>query len=256
MIAALPMYDWAELHDVHDRFWSLIRDALRVGGVDAPDRLTRAESLWEVWRAPDLLLGQTCGLPYRKTLHAHVTLVGALDHGVDGAKPGYYRSALVVRQGDSAMLADYRERVFAFNGDDSQSGYAAAQNHVAPLGWRFTRALHTSAHRDSAAAVATGKADIACIDAVTWRLICRFRPDTANALQIIGMTEPTPGLPLITARTDLLLPLRQALTTALEQLDERDRAALGLSRALALLTPAEYLAVPTPPGFSQDHPAT
>ena len=256
MIAALPMYDWAELHGPHDRFWALIRDQLRAEGIMAPDGLTRVDSLWDVWRSDDLLLGQTCGLPFRTILHAQVALVGALDYGVAGTPLGYYRSALVVRKGDSPDLADYRERMFAFNGDDSQSGYAAAQNHVAPLGWRFTRALHTSAHRDSAAAVATGKADIACIDAVTWRLICQYRPSTANVLEIIAMTEPTPGLPLITAKRQLVEPLRHALEVALERLAPGDQAALGVGHRLAVLTPAEYLAVPTPAGFTQDHSAT
>ncbi len=44
MIAALGMYDRAELHRANDRLWALIREALLARGVDAPETLTRGEA--------------------------------------------------------------------------------------------------------------------------------------------------------------------------------------------------------------------
>ena len=65
MIAALPMYDRPETQDATDRFWALIRDRLRAGGIPAPDHLTRDRDPWDIWTDPDLVLAQTCGLPSR-----------------------------------------------------------------------------------------------------------------------------------------------------------------------------------------------
>ena len=69
MIASLPMYDMPHLRGAHDRYWTAIRDALGYG----PDALTRGGDPWAEWQSPDLLLGQTCGLPYRARLHDKVT---------------------------------------------------------------------------------------------------------------------------------------------------------------------------------------
>jgi hypothetical protein len=68
VIAALPMYDRPETRAATDRFWELTRDALSLRGIDAPEALTRDRDPWDIWQAPDLVLAQTCGLPYRSGL--------------------------------------------------------------------------------------------------------------------------------------------------------------------------------------------
>jgi hypothetical protein len=80
MIAALPMYDRPEMRAANDRFWQAIRD--RLG--DGPPHLTRDRDPWDIWQAPDLLLAQTCGFPYRARLHGRIYLVGTPDYGVEG----------------------------------------------------------------------------------------------------------------------------------------------------------------------------
>lgn len=253
MIASLAMYDWPELHGAHDRLWALIRGALAGAGLDAPERLRRDKSLWEVWQSPDLILGQTCGMPYRTRLHGLVNLVATPDYALPDAPPGYYYSQFVVRADAPGDLAVFIERTLAFNGQDSQSGWAAPQNHVARLGRAFRHTLHTGAHRDSARAVAEGRAEIAAIDAVTWRLIGTHLPAVAQRLRVIGHTEPTPGLPLITAPGRDRRALAAAVGQAIAMLAPADRATLGL-RGLVTIPPAAYLAVPTPPPPSQDVP--
>ena len=120
------------------------------------------------WTDPELVLSQTCGMPYRTRLHVNVTLIGTPDFGVAGCAPGYYRSAIVVRRDDSrAELPEYRDAVLAYNNTDSQSGFAAIYHHVAPLGFWFGNRLHAGRHIDSVGAVAEGRADIASIDAVS-----------------------------------------------------------------------------------------
>ncbi|OYX42032.1 MAG: hypothetical protein B7Z02_13345 [Rhodobacterales bacterium 32-67-9] len=253
MIASLAMYDWPEVRAENDRLWSLIRAALADEGVAAPEALTRDGSLWEAWESPDLLLGQTCGMPYRTRLHGQVELVGTPDYALPDAAPGHYYSELITRADEPGEATDFIDRTLAFNGQDSQSGWAAPQNQMARLGLRFTHTRHTGAHRDSARAVAEGRADIAAIDAVTWRLIAAHLPGLAAKLRVIGHTDPTPGLPLITAKGRDTTPFARAVAAAIAALSPSDRAALGLA-GLAMIPASAYLAVPTPPPPSQDVP--
>lgn len=253
MIASLAMYDWPEVRAEHDRLWALIREALADAGVAAPAQLTRGASLWAVWENPGLLLGQACGMPYRTRLHGQVELVATPDYALPGAAPGQYYSVFVTRADEPGEAADFIDRTLAFNGQDSQSGWAAPQNQMAVLGLRFTHTRHTGAHRDSARAVAEGRADIAAIDAVSWRLIEAHHPWIARRLRVLSHTDPTPGLPLITARGRDPAPFARATADAIAALGAAERAALGL-RGLAHIPAAAYLAVPTPPPPSQDVP--
>ena len=90
MIASLGMYDFGAAMAANDRLWALARDALREEGIDAPDALTRGEAAyWPAWEAPDLLLSQTCGYPFRARLHDRVAYVGTPDFGVDVHADGW-----------------------------------------------------------------------------------------------------------------------------------------------------------------------
>lgn len=254
LIACLPMYDWPHLAAAHDSLWALIRDRLAAEGIDAPQTLDREIGLWDAWESPDLLLAQTCGLPYRTRLHGRVSLIGTPDYGLPETQAGYYRSVLVTRRGEASEVSGYRDRVLACNGYDSQSGWAAPQNHAADLGFQFTDTRKTGAHRASAGAVAEGQADIAAIDAVTWRIMKTAMPEITGALQVIGVTAATPALPLVTARDRDPAPVASAVAWAIASLPPGHRAALGL-RGLIRLPAQAYLAVPTPPPPAPGTPA-
>jgi len=251
MIAALPMYDWPALTGPHDRLWALIRDNLRDAGLAAPDTLDRSADLSRIWRDAGLVLGQTCGMPYRTGLHGHVALVGTPDYGLPDAPAGYYYSEIVVAADDRRTLTDFCDLTLAYNGQDSQSGWAAPQNYARAYGFRFTRTLHTKAHRESAAAVARGDAEIAAIDAVTWRLIGRHMPEVAGRLRVLCHTDPTPGLPLICAPDLDRALIASATEEAIAELAAADRADLGI-RSMVEIPAEAYLSVPTPPPPSQD----
>lgn len=242
MIASLPMYDRPETRDAYNRLWRRIRDDLRGTVPDLPADLTETTTLWDHWLSPDLILSQTCGLPYRARLHGHVHLVATPDYALPGCPPGYYNSVFVTRPGETRAWPDL---TLAINSRDSQSGYAAPLNHADQLGTTFGDIVETGAHRVSAQAVAEGRADIATIDAQTWRMIQRW-DHFAQALQEGERTEPTPGLPLITARADLIDALRTAVTRHIETLPDDDRALLDI-RGVALVPAESYLAIPTPP---------
>ena len=218
MIASLMMYARPELAPAHDRLWSLIKAELMKRGIDAPDALSQNTNEFAVWTDPDLVLSQTCGMPYRLWLHDRVTLVGTPDYGLEGCPPGHYRSAIVVRADDARTdLAQFSEDVFAYNQVYSQSGFAAPYRHLTAKGIWFEHLLHTGAHITSAKAVADGRAGLAALDAVSWRLMQRY-DGFASQLRVLDWTEPTPGLPLISRSGADAAAIYDAFSAALDEL--------------------------------------
>jgi ABC-type phosphate/phosphonate transport system substrate-binding protein len=250
MIASLMMYERPELADAHDRLWVLIRANLADVGVATPENLSQDAEEFAVWKHPELVLSQTCGMPYRLWLHDKVQLVGTPDYGLEGCPAGHYRSALVVRANDPRVgLADYRDAIFAYNQAFSQSGYAAPYQHMKSKGFWFGNRLHTNAHLQSAKAVAKGRADIASLDAVSWRLMQQYEP-IAEKLRVLDWTDPTPGLPLITSLRQDPEVIFKAVLAATDAMLPVDSKALGL-RGITAISKDAYLAVPNPDGPEQ-----
>lgn len=239
MIASLPMYDTAETRSANDRLWDAVR--LRLGR--GPECLDRSGDPHMQWLDPDLLLSQTCSLPFRTELKSKVRLVGTPDYGVDGCPPGYYRSVIVVRADDPREhLLDFKGAVLARNDVRSQSGWAAieqeATDQVDPFSF-LDNVLDTGAHAKSAQAVAEGKADLAAIDSVTWALLVRDT-DLSQSLRVLAQTKPTPGLPLITSLTEDPAVLYGAVRAAIDTLSKHDRDTL-LIKGLIAIPEADYL---------------
>jgi ABC-type phosphate/phosphonate transport system substrate-binding protein len=242
------MYDRAETAPAHDRLWERVRAGLidaGMNGTKLPAALTRDGDVWAQWLSPDLILSQTCGYPYRARLHGKVTLVGTPDYGVPDCAPGHYYSVLIARKSDERTeFVDFRDARLAYNEPMSQSGLAAVQTHAQNYGFQFTDCLQSGAHRASALAVLNGDADIAAIDAVTWRMITQF-DDWSVGLKEIAHTAPTPGLPIITALNVDPATLGTALSAAIATMSSQDAHLLGL-RAITIIDSGQYLAVPTP----------
>lgn len=250
MIAALGMYDRPECQAANDRLWALVRDGLRARGLAAPEALTRgAGAYWQAWESPDLVLSQTCGFPYRAKLHDKVTLIASPDYGLEGCPPGYYCSVFVARADDARTLPEFRGVRFAYNEALSQSGWAAPQNHAGTMGFHFAPLVETGSHRGSAMAVAEGQADLACLDALTWRMLQRWEPGVAG-LRELARTAPTPALPYIAAKGADGGATFAALVEATAQLSPDDRDILSL-RGVVRIAPERYLAVPIPPSPEQ-----
>jgi ABC-type phosphate/phosphonate transport system substrate-binding protein len=246
LIASLGMYDRPETAAANDRLWNGIRGHLLARGLPAPDRLTRGEgAYWAAWQSPDLILSQTCGLPFRARLHDKVTLVGTPDYGVEGCAPGYYRSVFVARAADAGKPIDrLAAGVFAFNDRLSQSGWAAAQPLFAATGRPPRALLETGGHRASAHAVLDAQADLAAIDAVTWALLRRHEP-ALQGLAVVGTSAPTPGLPLIAAKGQDGAAILAAVDQAIRELSAADRQTLML-QGVVHIPVADYLALPIP----------
>lgn len=218
MIAALPMYDWPELRPATDALWEALAHECRLRGLAAPATLTRAENYHAPWHDPALLLGQSCGYPLVSELVGVVQLVGTPIYAAAGCNGPQYSSALVVRADDPAAdLAALAGRRFTYNSVDSQSGWWAMAHSLRQAGLppieRFFGSLGQShSHRNSLRLVAHGAADVAAIDAVCWALSGDLGQQAG--LRVLGWTEPTPGLPLITSATQpptVLAKLRAAI---------------------------------------------
>ena len=239
MIASLPMYDTSATRAANDRLWALIREQL----VRGPDRLDRESDPHAVWLRPDLLLSQTCSLPYRTELKGKVKLVGTPDYGIEGCPPGYYRSCIVVHKDDPRQhLSEFAGATLARNDIRSQSGWAAIEQELLDRGLPFSfanSAVDTGAHIASAQTVAKGEADIASLDAVTWALLERDTTVTDN-LRVLTLTKPTPGLPLITSMTEDATAIFNAVSTAIAMLSPGDKNLL-LLKGLVEIPPDNYL---------------
>ena len=94
-------------------------------------------------------------------------------------------------------------------------------------------------------AVAEGRADLAAIDAVTWRMLERWEPEVTAALAVIGRTGLSPGLSFATAAADPA-PHLEAVSEAIAALDAGSRDALGL-RGVRHLPESAYLDLPPAP---------
>jgi len=242
MIASLAMYDLMALQGANDRLWQGIRSHLGHG----PDALTRDEDLWGIWQSPDLLLAQTCGMPFRTRLHPDVTLVGTPDYGLPDCPPGYYNSVLVVHaDAKGQQIQDFSGGRFAYNEPLSQSGWAAPMTHLDAAKVRFSVLVQTGAHANSARAVAEDGADIAGLDALTWLLLQDHNPKLTDQLRVLETTTPTPALPYITAAGRDPAPIACAFRAALADLAPVDRDALHLKGLVDIPAPV-YLAVETP----------
>ena len=241
MIASLPMYDRPETAAANDRLWSLIHQALGDYGIAAPDTLTRGADLWQTWMRPDLCLSQTCGLPYRTALHGHVTLVATPSYDLP-CDPGHYFSVMVAHRSDTRERFD--GATLAYNDGRSQSGWAAAVDWATQTDTSFGHILATGGHLNSARAVAEGRADIAAIDALTWKMIKRWE-GCAQTMREVATTTATPTLPMITAKNNDAHVYWMALNDAAGALSDADRADLGL-RAYVQIPSESYLEIPTP----------
>jgi len=216
-VASLPMYDWPEVGAAHDQLWAAIASRLKGAGIAVPEKLERTRGLADVWHDPDLLLSQTCGWPYARTLSKTVRLVATPHYAVEGCDGPNYSSAIVARRGEGRDLPAFAGRRFAMNGRESLSGYVAFVAAMAGVGIPAAEAdwVETGGHRASVRAVAEGAADIAAIDAVAWDLARRFEADAASALAVVAWTDLRPGLPLVTAgsRSDAeIASIRAALS--------------------------------------------
>ncbi len=236
------MYDRPETAAANDRLWAFTREHLGFG----PAALSREVEGLDHWLSPNLILSQTCGMPYREHLHGRIKLVGTPVWDLEDVPRGYYRSVIITRrEAELSTFIDCTGHRFACNMALSQSGWAAAENEAMAHGFSFTDVILTGSHIASAKAVADGGADVAAIDVVTWELIQRYSAALAEGLHVIHNTPSTPALPYITAWDQDPDKVYDAIEAAIHKLAASDRNVLCL-KGVTKIDPQDYLAVPSP----------
>jgi len=216
-VASLPMYDFPELRGAHDVFWGALAARLTSAGLPhVPRDLAHHVGPGEVWRDPSLLFAQGCEYPLATSFADHVRLVASPMYSAAGCEGARYRSAIVVRDG-FATLADLRGRRCAINELDSNSGMNLLRAAIAPLatGGRFFGSVVVSgSHLRSVKMVASGEADVASVDCVSFAHFQRLYPSVVGELRVVAWTPSSPSLPFITARSAgdaMVRALRSAL---------------------------------------------
>jgi ABC-type phosphate/phosphonate transport system substrate-binding protein len=202
-IAALPMYDFPQVRDAHDAFWTALAVRLKAAGLqDVPRQLSRDLGHFDVWRHPALLFGQGCEYPLAKSFADLVRLVATPRYSAPGCEGATCRSAIVARREEAGSLADFRGRRCVVNEIDSNSGMNLLRAAVAPLagGARYFASVAVSgSHRRSAQMVASGEADVAALDCVSFAHFQQLYPEVVAKLRVLSWTPASPSLPFITA---------------------------------------------------------
>jgi len=199
------MYDWPEIGEHTNQFWTNFATALQPYCDDLPDKLTRTD-LHAQWQRDDLLLSQTCVYPLVTELPSSTVVVGTPTYDVEMSHSGLYASAVLVNKSDvRKSLASFKGSTLAYNSKDSQSGFNALKsllvsehliNTERPV--FFTDTVATGSHRKSIDAVASGEAHICAVDPVSWALAQRY-DRSAEKVQVLTTTAYAPALPLITS---------------------------------------------------------
>ncbi len=199
VIAALPMYPTpAVIGEAYQRW---LEETLQLLGTDRPKPWPG--SLAELWLHPRLLLAQTCGLPLITELKHRVRIVGRPHFALPEAQAGQHCSLLIARLDDPRQtLAEFFDCRGAYNSLDSNSGMNLLRHALIPHvreGRFFKSVQATGSHRQSIAHVATGIADLAAIDSVTFAYLARHAPNEVAGVRVLERTANAPTLPYVTS---------------------------------------------------------
>jgi ABC-type phosphate/phosphonate transport system substrate-binding protein len=170
---------------------------------------------------PGLWFGHTCGYPLMTRLKESLSPFCVPLFDVPGVDGKFYCSRIIVAaDSDIESISDSRGRVVAMNNFDSNSGMNVLRHAVADMaesGQFFSRVVTTGGHLHSLQAVASGTADIAAIDCVSYQLIEDWQPPLCAGLRIITDSVKTCGLPLVMSHSLIASTDTAALTGRLNQ---------------------------------------
>ncbi|WP_209008428.1 phosphate/phosphite/phosphonate ABC transporter substrate-binding protein [Roseibium polysiphoniae] len=248
---ALPMYDWPEVRAATEVLECELSRAIFKAVDIHPNQIWNwrpdQDELPTRWANRGLLLSQTCGYPLVTFLQGKVEPLLTPHYDAPGCEGPLYCSHILVRAGSGFdRLEDLEGKRAAFNSRDSQSGYNAFRHCVAQVAGGkafFGETLETGGHLKSMEAVAAGKADVCCTDAVCLDLVRRVRPGLFSALKAIGRSRQVPGLPLVTAAghpRSVIENIRAAAVSVFEARNTQEsRERLGI-RGFSVLSSDDY----------------
>jgi len=242
---SLPMYDFPEVAGSTARLVDALVEAYRAEGVEAAVESalpTSHHDLMARWSGPEMLISQSCGLPFVEDLVGFTHTVGTFCWSGVSDERGWYRTVIVVSpECDASGLDELEGARPAVSNTQSLSGWCSLGVAVAAVADRadFLRpAVLTGSHVGSLAALQSGSADVASIDPGTFQLLARHRPESVAGIRRIGEGPSVPATPLLVSRA-LAVPIersRQIVATALN--------AAGLSDARADIGIDSFVVVP------------
>jgi ABC-type phosphate/phosphonate transport system substrate-binding protein len=225
------MYPFDPIRAAWDALWATVHRSAPW----TPATLRWTGDVSATWTDPNCVVGQACGWPVAAILRDAIEVVGAFTLTVPEASGHRYRSVIVGRDRRTLPeLADAGAVVVA-NSADSLSGWisflAAARDAGAARQWPG-EVIWSGAHRESLRHLQNGRADVACVDALSMALIKRLYPEIVSGLHEIGHGPLVPSPPVIVpASTPIALvdSLRDAFTWAVS-----DSTMAGTCRELCI----------------------
>lgn len=192
--------------------------ALAYGPYPAPQPLDA------LWRRPDLGAVMMCGFPIALGLADVRPLASPIPDAPWAEGRALYRSDFIVRA-DSRFetLADTFGGTIGWTVEHSHSGFNAPRHHLLALRRPDGAALYRRSVGDLVTArgvvdaVIDGRIDVGPLDAYWHLLMQRHRPDLAEAVRVVAVTDLAP-LPALVAAPDLpaeaVAALRRAFASA------------------------------------------
>lgn len=203
-VASLPMYNLPEMADANAAFWSAVVEELRAEGVtDMPRRLRFDHPPVPERIQPGTAFTQTCGYPLQTIYGGQYQLLGVPTYDAPGCGEETHRAFVLVRAGSPVQrLEDLRGGTFALNSRHSNSGMNLPRVLFARIaGGRpfFGRVVETGSHPASMQLVASGGADAASVDCLTYTFFRDHRPEAVAGLRRLADTPDSPAIPFVTA---------------------------------------------------------
>ncbi len=182
--------------------WVIERAGVHAEAIDYPP----PQPLSSLWARPELGCAFMCGYPYALAAPQPALLAAPVPSpGAYGGKPVYWSDIVVRTDAPWVELNDVFGQRLAYTIEDSQSGYQAARELLAPYARERGARLFTATvgplitPRRVAEAVIAGEADVGPLDSYAHDLIRAHEPELAARLRTIATTAPTPIPPLVAA---------------------------------------------------------
>lgn len=221
----------------------------------------QAENIPEEYKNA-LFLGQICGieLAHAQTNHTPCPYhyLASFELANTQINRGYYYSVLVASKHRNALeqLTDIQNissppLKLAINQKGSFSGDVLAQAFLLNKTNLTLPISYSGSHVKSLQMLATGRADIAAIDCISFHMALQAHPELSEGLHILGQTDSFPGLPFICAAS---LPdsIKHTIKTALFAFKDTSEWA-GLSAALGVVDIVSLSADIYPPMYQFEH---
>lgn len=190
MIAELGMYPFPSVRWAWDELWA----GVRARAPWTPAELAHSGDVHARWVDPDCAVNHICGYPFARDHTDRHAIVGTFSLTIPEAEGHRYRSVLLAnRQATLDELVSRETRAVA-NSSDSLSGFISFLHAtVGPAGSWPGHMSFTAAHVESVRTVASGDADLACIDSWTLAFLAESQPELLAGLHRVGVGPLVPS---------------------------------------------------------------